>query len=73
MKTPIQPPDCALRAVIYTAERRLMIFTSKTAHPVSARKPLIRRRSPFRVKLMMTPEAQFSFEPAVQLRSRTKS
>ena len=56
----------------YVSGRRVMIFTNESSRASTARKQLSRRPSPFRVKLMMAPEAQFSFEPAITVRSLAK-
>jgi len=73
MKTLIKLPFCALQSITYTPERRVMIFTSTVAWAGLTQRSLIRRRLPLRLKLLIEPEAAFSFEPVIQVRSLAKS
>jgi hypothetical protein len=72
MKTSLPSTSCALQSDSYVSGRRVMIFTNESSRASTARKQLSRRPSPFRVKLMMAPEAQFSFEPAITVRAHAK-
>ena len=72
MKTSSQPPTCALQSIIYTPERRVMIFTSKVTQPGAAHRTATRGQPTIHLKLLMAPEAQFNFELVVQVRSQEK-
>jgi len=73
MKTLVKLPFCALQSITYTPERRVMIFTSTMACAGLTQRPLIRCRVPLRLKPLIEPEAAFSFEPVIQVRSRSNS
>jgi len=70
--TPLTP-TCAVQSITYTPERRV-ITLSRIAPPCDyVQPPVKRRKSPFRLHLLMAPEAATSFEPVVQVRSQSKS
>lgn len=69
--TPLTP-TCAVQSITYTPERRV-ITLSRIAPPCDyVQPPVQRRRSSFRLHLMMASEAASSFEPVVQVRSQSK-
>jgi hypothetical protein len=72
MKT-VQPPlDCTVQSVTDPTGRRTLKFRRNAPDTGLAQVPVKRRKSPFRLKLLMVPESEFSFEPLIQVRSRAK-
>lgn len=72
MKTTPLPPICAVQSITYTPERRVITLARIAPPPDFARPPIKRRQSPFRLHLLMAPEAASSFEPAIHVRSPAK-
>jgi hypothetical protein len=72
MKTVQLPPDCTVQSVTDQTGRRTIKFTRNAPDAGPAQVPAKRRKVPFRLKLSVVPEATFSFEPAVQIRSHAK-
>lgn len=64
---------CAVQSVSYTPERRVMTFTSTAASPTATQSAVKRRKLSFRLKIMMAPEATFSFEPVIKVRTHAKT
>jgi len=72
MKTVQLPPDCTVQSVTDQTGRRTIKFTRNAPDAGPAQVPAKRRKVPFRLKLSVVPEATFSFEPAIQIRSHAK-
>ncbi len=66
-------PICAVQSITYTPERRVITLSRIAPHPDYTHKPAKRRKAPFRLHLLMAPEATSSFEPVIQVRSQSKS
>jgi len=73
MKTLQLQPTYTVQSITYTPERRVMTFSRIAPRPDFTRPPIKRRKAPFRLQLMMAPEAASSFEPVIQVRTQTKS
>jgi len=72
MKTVQLPPDCTVQSVTDQTGRRTIKFIRNAPDTGSAQIPVKRRKLPVRLKLSVMPEATFSFEPAIQIRSHAK-
>jgi len=72
MKTVQLSTDCTVQSVTDQTGRRTIKFTRNAPDAGPAQIPAKRRKMPFRVKLSVVPEATFSFEPAIQIRSHAK-
>jgi len=66
------PPDCIVQSVSSTPGRRVITFTRIAPYAGDARRPVKRRKAPFRLQLKTAPEAASSFEPVIQVRSPIK-
>jgi hypothetical protein len=73
MKTLQLQPTYTVQSITYTPERRVMTFSRIAPRPDFTRPPGKRRKAPFRLQLIMGPEAECSFEPTIQIRSQAKS
>jgi hypothetical protein len=69
MKTKPLISVCKLQSVTYTQEGRVVVI-APSVPPSAGLSPSSKRRAP--VKLPITAEWLFSFEPAIQVRSRAK-
>lgn len=69
MKINPHADGCVLQSIIYTPQRRILIFASKLSQPALERPAVKRRRAPFRLPLMVDPEVLCRFEPEIQIRS----
>jgi len=72
MKTAQLPPDCTVQSVTDRTGRRTIKFIRNAPETGPAHIPAKRRKVPVRLKLSVMPEATFSFEPAIQIRSHAK-
>ena len=72
MKADQLPPVCSVQSVTDHVGRRTLKFTRIARDNAVAPMPVKLRKSPFRLKLVMSSEAAFSFEPAIQIRSKAK-
>ena len=72
MKTTQFPPDCIVQSVTDHTGRRTLKFISNAPDTSRTQTLVKRRKSPVRLKLLMVPEASFSFEPVIQVRSHAK-
>ena len=72
MKFAPRTPICTVQSITYTPERRVITLSRIAPHPDYAHQPVKRRNAPFRLHLMMAPEAASSFEPVIQVRSQAK-
>jgi hypothetical protein len=66
-------PICAVQSITYTPERRIITLANKVPGLLATRMAIKRRKTPFRLKIELAPEAASSFKPTIQVRSRTKS
>jgi hypothetical protein len=69
MKPDQYSPVCKVQSFPDHAGRRTLKFTRVASGTDLARTPVKLRKSPFRLKLLMSSEAAFSFEPAIQIRT----
>jgi hypothetical protein len=69
MKTNPYTDGCVLQSIIYTPERRILIFANRMPRPGLERPGTKRRRPPFRLPVMVEPEILCRFEPEIQIRS----
>ena len=71
---PVQLPlDCTVQSITDQTGRRTLKFTRNGPDTGMAPFPVKRRKSQFRLKLLMVPESAFSFEPVIHVRSRANS
>ena len=73
MKPDQYPSVCTVQSFTDQAGRRTLKFTRIASGTDLAPIPVKLGKSPFRLKLLMSSEAAFSFEPALRIRSHAKS
>jgi hypothetical protein len=66
-------PTCTVQSITYTPERRVIKLANTVPGLIATRIAIKRRKTPFRLKIEMAPEAASGFKPTIRVRSRTKS
>lgn len=73
MNTIHSPLSCTVQSITDAVGRRTLKFISTSSDQEPEHRLVAACQPPFRLKLLMAQETQFSFEPVIQVRSHAKS